>query len=750
VRLLRSSAGTVPATVPEAPARRSFARTLVAGREADPRWVRPALVVLLLATAVLYLWDLGASGWANAYYSAAVQAASQSWKAWFFGSFDAANFITVDKPPFSLWVMGLSVRLFGVNAWSILVPQALMGVASVGLLYATVRRWATPAAGLLAAAALALSPAAALMFRYNNPDALLVLLLVAAAYATVRAVENGSTRWLIAVAVLVGCGFNTKMLQAFLVVPALALTYAVAGAPRLRTRLWQLALAGVALVVSSGWWVAVVELWPVSSRPYIGGSQTNSILELVFGYNGFGRITGNETGSVGGAPGGGWGQTGWTRLFDTDWGPLIAWLLPAAAILLVAGLWLSRRQARTDKLRAAMLLWGGWLVVTWAVFCFGSGIIHSYYAVALAPAIAAVVGIGAAELWKRRERVLARLTLAGTLAATSGWAFYLLARTPEWLPLLRYAILIGGLLAAAGLAVVPLLPAGMRRRAAVAVATVGLLAALAGPTAGSLATAGTPLSGSLPSAGLSTTAGPGGMAGGPGGMPGGMPGDQGGMPGDQGTQSGDGQTGMPPGMDDGGQQGTPPARTAGMDGASDGAASTSDGAADDEANGAPAAGGGMGGLLNAGTPSAELVESLRRDADDYDWVAATPQAQSAAGLQLAADEPVMAIGGFNGSDPALTLAEFKELVEEGRVHYYVVGESGGGAPGGGPGGQTTGGGPQMGDGVLANGGPQMGAGQPGSAGGAASSSSSIAEWVQDGFSSQEIDGVTLYDLSDPL
>jgi 4-amino-4-deoxy-L-arabinose transferase-like glycosyltransferase len=265
-----------------------------------PRWGGPALLALLTGTALLYLVDLGASGWANTFYSAAAQAGATSWKAFFFGSSDAANSIMVDKPPAALWVMALSARIFGVNPWSILVPQALEGVAAVGVLYAAVRRWHGPGAGLLAGATLALTPVAALMFRFNNPDALLVLLLTLSAYALVRALEAARTRWLLAVAAFAGFAFLTKSLQAFLVVPAFALVYAVTAPTGLRRRAAQLLAAGVALVVTAGWWVAIVELIPAADRPYVGGSQTNSALELIFGYNGFGRLTGNETGRVGG------------------------------------------------------------------------------------------------------------------------------------------------------------------------------------------------------------------------------------------------------------------------------------------------------------------------------------------------------------------------------------------------------------------------------------------------------------------
>src|SRR2546421_5618345 len=279
----------------------------------DPPWVRVSLLVLLAGTAVLYLWGLGASGWANSYYSAAVQAGATSWKAFFFGSSDAANFITVDKAPASLWPMELSARLFGVNAWSILVPQALEGVAAVGILYAAVRRWFGAGAGLVAGAVLAVTPVAALMFRFNNPDALLVLLLTGAAYAMVRALGEGRTRWLLLAGCLIGTGFLAKMLQTVLVVPGFALAYLIAGPVTFRRRIVQLLVGAGAMVVSGMWWVVAVMAVPASARPFIGGSQNNSLWNLMFGYNGLGRLTGNEAGSVGGgraSTGSRWGATG--------------------------------------------------------------------------------------------------------------------------------------------------------------------------------------------------------------------------------------------------------------------------------------------------------------------------------------------------------------------------------------------------------------------------------------------------------
>ena len=303
--------------------------------------MRPSLIGLLGVAALLYLWDLGASGWANAFYSAAVQAGSTSWKAFFFGSFDASNFITVDKSPAALWVMDLSARLFGVNAWSILVPQALEGVATVGFTYLTVRRWFSPAAALIAGATVALTPVAALMFRFDNPDALLVLLLTVATYATVRAIEAGKTKWLVLAATLVGFAFPDQdapgVPRRAGVRPRLPRGRAgVAPAAHRATR-----DRGGTMVVASGWWVAIVQLTPAADRPYIGGSQNNSILNLIFGYNGFGRLDrqrDRERRRHRRSPVRCGGRPASTRLFNASFGGQVSWLLPAALILLVAGL----------------------------------------------------------------------------------------------------------------------------------------------------------------------------------------------------------------------------------------------------------------------------------------------------------------------------------------------------------------------------------------------------------------------------
>jgi 4-amino-4-deoxy-L-arabinose transferase-like glycosyltransferase len=613
-------------------------------------WRQLTLAILLAGTAALYLWDLGASGWANDFYAAAVQAGSVSWKAMLFGSSDAANAVTVDKTPGALWVMDISARLFGFNAWSMLVPQALEGVAAVGVLYVAVRRTSGHWPGILAGATLALTPAATLMFRFNNPDALLVLLLTVAAYCVLRAIEKSSSAWWLPLAgVAIGFGFLAKMMQAFLVLPAFALVYLLAARAPLRTRIIRSVAAVVAMVVSAGWYLALVAWWPASSRPYIGGSQHNSILELAVGYNGFGRLTGNETGGLGNLN----YDVGWGRLFGSEMGGQIAWLLPAALILGAAGLWVTRRAPRTDPTRAALLLWLSWLIVTGVVFSYANGILHPYYTVALAPAIAGTVGIGANLLWRRRNDIRAMTVLAGTLMVTAVLACIVLRRTDDWMPWLGPAIAVTGI-GSGALLLVGRLPKVI---ASVVLATA-LAGGIAGPTAYSLATAATTHSGAIPAAGPAVA----GRA----------------FPG------GGGQPGNPGGNADGGRAGG-------------------------------RAGGPMGGLLGGVTPGANLTTALSTDAGSYTWVAATVGSNNAAGYQLATGEPVMAVGGFNGTDPAPTLDQFKDYVAQHKIHYFIN--------------------------------AQVMGGMRGTASGGSQNAAEIAAWVQANFTARTIDGVTVYDLT---
>ncbi|MFI1354894.1 ArnT family glycosyltransferase [Streptomyces sp. NPDC020898] len=693
----------VPETVVPGPSsdepKQPFVRRLWRGRPEDNQWTRPAFLATLLVIGALYTWNLTASGYANSFYSAAVQAGSQSWKAFFFGSLDSANAITVDKPPASLWPMSLSVRVFGLNSFAILFPQVLMAVATAGVLYASVRRRFSATAGFLTMAVFALTPVAALMFRFNNPDALLALLMAAAVYATQRAMEEAQTKWLLWAGTAIGFAFLVKTLQAFLILPVLALVYVLFAPTSVRRRIGQVLAAGLAMIVAGGWWVAIVELWPASSRPYIGGSQNNSFLELTFGYNGLGRINGEETGSVGGGGGGGWGETGWDRMFSSSIGGQISWLIPAALILLVAGIWAGRKATRTDGVRAALLLWGGSLLITMVIFSFMQGIFHEYYTVALAPYIAPLIGIGAALLWRERDKMWASLTLAGAMTATAVWGYVLLNRSSDYLPWLKWLVLVGGLVAALGLLFINKLG----RQLALAVVGLSFVTAVAGPAAYSLTTLNEGHTGSIVTAGPSVSGGRGGPGGGMGGGPGGGGTTQRGQ---QGNQQGGG-TGQPPtgGFPGGGstngntQQGAPGGGTGDGGGMGGGG------------------GGGMGGLINGASVTSEAKALLEKNASDYTWAAAAIGAQNAASYQLSTGDPVMAIGGFNGTDPSPTLAEFKKYVEDGKIHYFISSGSGGGGMGGSS--STT------------------------------STSSQISTWVESNFKEVTVGSATFYDLTQP-
>jgi 4-amino-4-deoxy-L-arabinose transferase-like glycosyltransferase len=588
------------------------------GSRVETAW-RLAPLALAALAAVAYLVNLPASGWANTYYSAAAQAASQSWASMFFGAIDAGGFITVDKPPVSLWVTGLSVRALGLSPLSVLLPQALAGIASVVILHATVRRQLGREAALIAGVAFALTPVAALIFRYNNPDPVLVLLLVAAAWVLVRGLEDGRLRWPLIAAVLVGFAFLAKYLQAYLVLPAFFVTYLVAAPGGLRRRIGVLAASGLAVVASSFWWVLAVDLVPAASRPYIGGSRDNTALDLVLGYDGLGRIFGGRGAGAppggpgaGGLGGGGFGGSpGWLRMFNTEWAGEISWLLPSAAAGLLIGLVARLRAPRTDPRRAAFLLWGLWAVVHGAVFSLMGGIVHSYYAVAIAPAAAALTGGGLMELWRARARLpWSGIVFGVVIVGTTAWAWQVLERTPGFWPGAGLAALFVAVSAAILVAVSALVDdprAAVVGRAGLA---LGLAAMLLGPTLYTADTMTRAISGGDPAAGPMSGRLGGGPAGGPGGL-----GAFGGFPGDA-----------------------------------------------------------------AGTDAA-LVDWLLSNRGTATWLVAVTSAAQAGPLQLASGVPVMAMGGFMGSDPAPTVDELKAYVRDGRLRYVLLAGRGAG-PGG--------------------------------------------------------------------
>jgi 4-amino-4-deoxy-L-arabinose transferase-like glycosyltransferase len=688
------------------PARPSWRR--VAFGADQPRWARPSAFGLVVASGFLYLWNLTNSGWGNEFYAAAVQAGSKDWTAWFFGSLDAGNAITVDKPPAAFWIPGLLGRIFGFNSFTMLLPEALMGVASVALMYAAVKRVSGPAAGLIAGGALAATPVAALMFRFNNPDAMLTFCLVLAAYMTVRAIEKAGWKWLVGVGAVLGLAFLTKMLAGLIIVPALGLAYLWAAPTTLRRRILHLLGALGGLVAVAGAYIAAFTLTPTSVRPYMAGSQTNSFLELTFGYNGLARIFGNRgggfggavrdrasdagaaTGSgatgggglggfAGGAPGGGGpggggfgGAAGITRMFGTTFGSEISWLLPAALILLVAGFWFTRRAVRTDRVRASLIIWGGWTILTALVFSFMTGTVHNYYAIALAPGIAGVVGIGAAELFRGRSYWPSRIVLAVAVLGTSVWTAVLLGRDASWLPWLRVVVVVLGVLAALGFLVrVDRFGAGRVRAGAVALAVTALLAGGLGSAAFTVATASVGHSGAIPTSGPSSASG-------------------------FGTRAGFAQFRDRLGASRDGSAGEA------LGGGATGPAGT------------PGQTGGFGGQVQGGpgggaTASSALVALLKQTTST--WSAATTGANSAASLELASGTNVIAMGGFMGSDPYPSLDEFKALVSKGEVTYYIAGGGGFGGRGGG-----------------------------------STDASAITQWVEANFQAQTVGSTTVYKL----
>ncbi|WP_230197050.1 ArnT family glycosyltransferase [Streptomyces coriariae] len=651
-----------------------------------PAWAAPAaLGAVLVLAAVLYGWALGSLGWGNSYYSAAVKSMGMSWTDFLFGSFDPAGVITVDKPPAALWPQVVSSKIFGMHGWALILPQALEGVAGVLVLHRTVRRWAGEGAALIAALVFTLTPITVAINRDNNPDTLLVLLLVSAAYALTRALQaegRAATWWLCASGFLIGCGFLTKMLAAWMVVPAFAVAWLVGGSCPWIPRVRRLLGAGAILAASSLWWVAMVALWP-GDRPYIGGSEDGSAWDLVIGYNGLGRVFGSSDGTPQGMGGGGGfaggfgGQSGPGRMFATQVGGQISWLLPLCALALavaVAAAVLRRRgklPASALLPASGWLLWVTWLVVCAAVYSTQKGIFHPYYTTQLAPAIAALCGGLTAALVRVHRAGLCWAPLAGVagVAVSVVWAVVLIRREPDWNGWLVWPVLF------VGCAAVVLL--GLSRRhgrlltAAVGTAVASVLVA---PGAWALSVPGsTTMGGSNPMAGPQTLGfgGGGGMprqsgSGGdlPSGMPSGMPSNMPGLPGgDESSASGGPSSGgMPSGMPTGGANGMP--------GTSGGSGS------------APGGRGGLGdGELTADQRKI-LQYAVEHAPDARIKLAVEGGALSASAFILGTDERVIGMGGFTNSDNAPSVAQLKEWTRNGELRY-VLGSAtnGGGVPG---------------------------------------------------------------------
>jgi 4-amino-4-deoxy-L-arabinose transferase-like glycosyltransferase len=632
-------------------------RRIARGREADPAWSRPLLWLLAAMAAVLTLWGLTRNGYANTYYAEAAQAASHNWKAWFTNALDVSGSDSLDKGPLSNMLMGLSGRVLGFSSFSMLLPEALCGIASVLVLHNIVKRTLGHRAAILAAAMLALTPIFVAMSRFNNPDSILVLTEVGAAWALVRSLESGRTRHLLLCGLLIGLAFNVKMLAAYLIVPGLALTFLIAGQGRLRRRLAQLAAGGAAMLATSFAWYAAMMLLPAADRPWVGDTTDNSWFSLIFGANGLSRVDGNGGGGPGGGGGFG-GAEGPLRMFNSIVGGQIAWLLPLALVGLVLGMWKLRRAARTDLGRSAYLLWGGWGLVSWAIFSFSKGVFHPYYTTALAPAVSVLAAGGLIVLWDRsRNSTPWTLALAVALLGTVALSVTLLARASGFTPWLAPTLIAVAVLGAAAL-LLRRLPDGWGERTQRAIAAFAaiaiLIAVLAGPAAYAIATVGKSLTGSNPLAGpRSAEVSSGFGGGGPGGFTGRGPGG--------------GIAGRGPGPGAGARPGNP--------------------------------GGPPGGLPTDApgdaTVNQALVKYLEAHQGSSEYLVAAVGSSTAGTIAVQTGKNVVNMGGFMGSDPAPSLAKLKQLIGSGQLHYVLLSEGRGGgmgAPAGGAGARRGGGG----------------------------------------------------------
>ncbi|MEV6134846.1 glycosyltransferase family 39 protein [Nocardia sp. NPDC051990] len=580
------------------------------------RWERIGLAVLLIGTTVAYLWNITVNAMGNGFYAAAAWSGSRDWKALLFGSLDPENFITVDKPPVSQWVMGLSGQLFGFGSASMLIPQALMAVATVALIYGAVTRAAlSRGAGLLAGAVFAVTPVVALMFRFNNPDAVMVLLMTAGAYCTIRALRQASVRWLMLAGVALGFAFLAKMLEGLMVLPALGIAYLIVAPATLRARLSHVLAAAAALVVSSGWYVVLTILWPESARPYLAGSTNNTFMDLVLGYNGFARFLGrNHKGgnrfelppgyemphNAGPGPGPGFGGfgSGPDRLFTGEIGYEISWLLPAAILAFVVVLASRWRAPRTDLVRGAALTFGLWLIIDGIAFSTMKGGMHAYYTLAIGPAVAGMFALGVHEMWRHRAGAFGRIGSAALILTAGLWSFVVLQRNSDWQPWLRWTIIAIAVLAAVGLLIASVPAAGrgrLRDRVTSVLVIAGVIAGLGGSTAYAVATLPQSHTGGNPTVGPAKASKP------------------------------------------GSEQQSEVDRI-------------------------------MGGNFAEPQVVGMLSDTTTR------WSAAVDRSSTAATLELASRTAVIAIGGFTSADPVPTLDQFQELVRTHQVRYYLAQE----------------------------------------------------------------------------
>lgn len=466
-------------------------------------WEIYTVIGIMAVAGFLYVWGLAGNGWANAYYSAAVQAGQHNSAAFFFGSADWGNSITVDKPPLSLWVMGLSVRLLGLNTWALLLPQAVMTMGSTLLVYRMARRHLAALPALLSAGVFATTPITVLLARYNNPDPLMVLLMLSALYVGIRATELGRTRLLYLAACLLALGFLAKQLQAFLVLPAIVLVFLVYSGVAWRKKFFSLLVAGLVLVAGSLAWPLAVDLTPAQSRPYVGGSASNSVLELTMGYNGLDRVLKREDDpyvalipeemrSVD-------SDAGLFRLFNSNYGQEIGWLLLPAVLAGIAVLAKVLKGGYTYNKATLALPAAAWLLTTYLMLSFMGNSFHSYYTASLAAPLALCVGLGAELMTGTGRSVWSRLAIGGSVLGSAVFAHAMWQSSSSYPDWLGKALLYVGLISGAFLLIPP--PRMWITRVGSGLAIGSLLV---GPIFCSAITLGSPREGSNPlSGGLS-------------------------------------------------------------------------------------------------------------------------------------------------------------------------------------------------------------------------------------------------------
>ena len=682
------SAGGDPVTGRRRP-RRAFWRS----PEGQPPWARPVLLGIAAVAALLYARNITEAGLAP-FYSVAVKSMSVSWKAFFYGAFDPQATITIDKLAGSFLPQALSARVFGFHPWSLALPQVIEGVVSVLVMYRVVRRWAGPVPGLLAAAIFAVTPIAASMFGHSMEDGALTVCLVLAADSWQRAVMEGRLRSLCLAGVWVGLGFQAKMLQAWMILPALGIGYLLAAPGGLGRRLRQLGVAGAVMLAVSLSWIALYTFTPAADRPYVDGSTDNSAVAMVFGYNGLerfgvsfpgsvaafggGRRAAAPTDDVAGAPaftapggqrynaGGFLGSSGnWAKLASSRFGPEIGWLYPLALLTLIAGLAWRRRAGRTDPMRAGLVMWGIWLVTFGIIYSAMSNIPHTAYMASLAPPLAALSGTGIVLGWRwyRSGSRAGWLLLPVAVAAELAWAYYLWSGYRGFLPWLLPAAIAAGLAAIAVMAAARLdsrarriVAAGLSRRARRIVAAgmvVGVAAMLAAPAAWSASVLDTRYAGSS----LDASAGPAGGFG-PGG-------------------AGPRASGFQPGNLPAGRAGGSPAPGAGTPGGFPGGGDAP--GRDEPRFGRP--GGAGGGLFAAATLTSaqqQLYRYLSAHRDGAGYLLAVQSWNEAAPYILATGQEVLPMGGFSGTVPEPTLARVKQLVTTGQLRFFLLNGTGDG------------------------------------------------------------------------